>query len=455
MENLLGLKKLCGMFMSFVCMMLVCSCSSDEYRNAIPSTATALVRINTSRIDGSEAMRTLSSLLSTDNLAESGIDLKSDIFAFETVDGNFGMCAKVGDQDKLAEFMNSLSSKGKCGTVRKQNGCFFSDINNVWAVGFSNKALLVLGPVSAAAIADAQAGLAKMLRQKEESSIVGTPMYAKLDSMESAVSMVAQVQALPEKMMAPFIIGAPKDADASQVLVAVDFSKSGGTIRMSGETFSFDKSINAALAKAHMVYRKINSDYIALVPQNCSVGLFTNVDGKQFLPLLHDNKSMQALLVGINTAIDFDNITRSVDGNLFLVSSGMLSSKLNLTMLARTDKPLWTGDVDYWKQSCPAGSRITGAGQSWRYSGKDANFAFGLVGNMFYLTTDDSMNPTIPGQKHAAIGNDIQGLIKGNRMVMLLNLQSLTSGGGLLPQGVGNFMKAMLGNAEYIVYTMK
>ena len=256
-------------------------------------------------------------------------------------------------------------------------------------------------------------------------------------------------------MVAPFVIGAPKNADASQVMVAVDFSKSGSIIRMSGETFSFDKSINAALVKANKVYRKIDSDYIASIPQNCRIGLFTNVDGSQFLPLLQANKAMQALLVGINTAIDFDNITRSVDGNLFFMSSGMLSSNLDMTMLAKTNKPSWIGDVDYWKQSCPSGSSITGAAPAWRYSGKDANFTFGLVGNMFYLTTDASMPQAALDNKPAVISNDIQTIIKGNRMVMLLNLQGLTSDGGLLPQGLDKFMKAILGNAKAIVYTMK
>lgn len=453
MNKYICLRKVCVMFMFVAAMFLATACSNNDYLNAIPSTATALMRIDQSKLDGEKAASAFSSILPNVDLANSGIDWKSSAFAFETIDGNFGLCVKVKDQDKLENTFSELAKSGKCGNVRKQGDFAFSDINNSWAVGFSDKAMLILGPVSAASLPDTQQSMAKMLRQDEDASIVVRPMYAKLDSMDGAVSMVAQVQALPEKFVAPFTIGAPKDADASQVLIAADFSKSGSVITMKGETFSFDKSIDAALKTSNGVYRKINGDYLGLTPGNSMLGLFVNVDGKRFLPLLQNNKPMQALLAGMNTAIDFDNIIRSVDGDMELLSSGISAEHLNMTMYAKVPKPTWIADIDYWKQSCPAGSSITGGNGAWIYNSGNGRFAFGMDGNMFYGTTDETL-ASKDNRQVLPLSSGLTNIVKGSRLVMLLNLKAITSGGNL-PQGFGNVINPLLGNVETLVYVMK
>lgn len=455
MKNIFSAKALCSLLFGLLgVLVLTASCSSNDYVNAIPSTATAIVKVDATKLDDKEVVTAFSSLLPKEELVDCGIDWQSDIYAFETIDGNFGLCAKVKSQDKLSNTFSSLASKSKCGKLRQQGDFSFTDINNAWAVGYSGKSLVVLGPVSAAALSDAQRSIMRMLRQDEDASIVSRPIYAKLDSMNSAVSMVAQVQALPEKFVAPFTIGMPKDADASQVLIAVDFSRDNNIVKMSGETFSFNKSVDAALRKADGVYRKIDGDYLGYIPQNCCFGLFANVDGKDYLPLLQSNKSMQTLLVGMNTAIDFDNIVRSINGDFVMASSGLFSGNLDMTMFAKVANPTWTADVDYWKQSCPAGSSITGTGNAWSYNSSSTNFVFGLSGTTFYVATDKSVNPSAIGPKPNAISHDIQNLIKGNRMAMLLNLSAMSLG-GTMPQGFEGILKPILGNVKAVVYVMK
>ena len=445
---------MCRAMLLAVCVAFMASCSNNDYLNAIPSTATALVRISPTRLD-SKAMESFTALLPVDDLAESGIDRESDVFAFETVDGNFGLCAKVKSKSKLSDMLKSLASKGRCGSIRKQGDFILTDISNSWAIGASDNALLVLGPVSAAALPDAQRRLTRMLRQDEDASILSRPIYAKVDSMKSAVAMVTQVQALPEKFIAPFTIGAPKDADASHVMLAVEFGKSDGIIKMSGETFSFNKQIDAALKKANGVYRTIDDNFLHIVPENSLFGLFTNVDGKQFLPLLQENKSMQALLAGMNTAIDFDNIIRSVNGNLVLVSSGLSADKLDMTMLAKVKNPAWTSDVDYWKQSCPAGSSITGNNGAWTYNSGDTQLKFGLADNTFYCTTYNALAYAVLEGKSIKdiLPSQITDSIKGHRMVMLLNLRNIPTD-GIMPQGFDSIIKSILGDADTLMYAI-
>lgn len=437
------------LFSAFVALMA--SCSGNDYLNAIPSTATAIVKVDASKVDASKAASAFSSLLPVGNVEDCGLDFGSDVFVFETVDGNFGLCAKVKSAGKLADTFDALASEGKCGKVRKQGDFTFTDVNDAWAVGFSDKAMVVLGPVSAAALTETQRSVARMLRQDEESSIVGRPMYAKLDSIDGPVAMVAKVQALPEKLVAPFTVGAPSGTDASQVLVAANFELADGVLEMHGETFSFDRQIDAALKKANGVYRKIGGTYLDRVPASCKFGLFTNVDGKQFLPLLQANKPLQALLAGLNTAIDFDNIIRSVNGDMMLLSSGVMSDKLDMSMMAKVEAPSWTGDIGYWKQSCPAGSSITGGNGAWCYNSGDMKFAFGLVGDMFYGTTGSMPNPSVAGGDLRQMPSGILNKVRGRRLVMLLNISAI-SADGTLPHGILGFMKSALGNVSAVLY---
>lgn len=89
-------------------------------------------------------------------------------------------------------------------------------------MGFSGQALLVMGPVVADAQAQLQQQMVKYLKAEEEDGITVSPMYERLQTLSSPMAMVAQAQALPEKFVAPFTLGAPKDTDPSQVVIAAD-----------------------------------------------------------------------------------------------------------------------------------------------------------------------------------------------------------------------------------------
>lgn len=193
----------------------------------------------------------------------------------------------------------------------------------------SSDALLVMGPILPIQQADMQRQMIKFLEQDDSKSIKGSPMFQKLDSLESSVSMVAQAAALPEKFVAPFTIGAPKDADASQIMIAAEFVKGeDGCVNIKGETYSLNEHINNAIKENKKTFRPIRGTYSASMPINASLGIFLNVDGKEFLKLLHSNNSIQALLAGMNTAIDMDNIIRSINGDMSIIIHSLMKVKI-------------------------------------------------------------------------------------------------------------------------------
>ena len=431
-----------------VCAVCLASCSNDDYVRSIPASATAVMKIDGAVVAGSHKML---SLLPFGDKTADVIDLSREVYAFETVDGNLGMCARVKDSDALLEALKTVTTS----EVRRQGDYRLADINNSWAVGFNDKSLVVLGPVSAAALPDAQRSIVRMLKQDEDASIMARPMYSKLDSIDSRVAFVAQVQALPEKFAAPFMLGVPKGADASQVAVAAGVDIKDGIVRIDCQSFSFDKSIDRELKKSRAAFRPVKGVFSQSMSHNQLFSLFANVKGKEFLPLLQSDRSLQAVLMGLNTAVDFDNIMRSVDGDLAFMFSGMSQDNIAMTMLARVDNPVWTADVDYWKQSCQPGCSITGSNGSWVYRGGDTSFSFGLQDDVFYAISGQApasiqqlLKPSQP------IYGEVSRMIAGNRMAMVLNLKPLAANsaaaGGML-----DMLKPIIDNVKAVVCVMK
>ncbi|WP_297224763.1 DUF4836 family protein [uncultured Prevotella sp.] len=437
-----------AVWLIMVCALCLASCRDNDYVRSIPASATAVMKIDGAVVAGSHKML---SLLPFGDKTADVIDLSREVYAFETVDGNLGMCARVKDSDALLEALKTVTTS----EVRRQGDYRLADINNSWAVGFNDNALLVLGPVSAAALPDAQRSIVRMLKQDEDASIMARPMYSKLDSIDSRVAFVAQVQALPEKFAAPFMLGAPKGADASQVAVAAGVDIKDGIVRINCQSFSFDKSIDRELKKSRAAFRPIKGSFSQSMSHNQLFSLFANVKGKEFLPLLQSDRSLQAVLMGLNTVVDFDNIMRSVDGDLAFMFSGMSQDNIAMTMLARVDNPVWTADVDYWKQSCQPGCSITGSNGSWVYRGGDTSFSFGLQDDVFYAISGQApasirqlLKPSQP------IYGEVSCMIAGNRMAMVLNLKPLAAYSAAAG-GMFDVLKPIIDNVKAVVCVMK
>lgn len=159
--------------------------------------------------------------------------------------------------------------------------------------------------------------------------------------------------------------------------------------------------------------------------------------------------------MGLNTAVDFDNIMRSVDGDIAFAFSGMSPDNPGMTMLARVDNPVWTADVDYWKQSCQPGCSITGSDGHWTYRIGDTGFSFGLQGDVFYGTSGVSpaqvqhlLKPANP------IPADVSRMIQGERMAMVLNVKALV-GNGMAAGSMSGMLKPIINNVKAVVCVMK
>lgn len=427
---------------------ILSSCSRSEYINAIPAESQMLIRVSPAKLSGAKSPLILKTLLHLKNLDSSGLDLSQDVYFFEDGQGNFGICAKVNSENKLAK---SLQDAGM--SLTKRRDYKFAPLPSGWIIGFSDNAVLLMGPVVPAAQDDLITLMARYLGSDEEQGIKSSPMYATSDSIDAPMSIVSQTRALPEQFVAPFTMGAPKDADPADVILAAAMEVKNGRLLIHGKTLSYKKSINSAIDKAANVYRPIKGDYIKAMSQDDVLGLFLNVDGKQFHSLLIQNRAATAMLAGINTAIDMDNIIKSVDGDLTLVTSSLGSDNLHMMMAARLSGAPWLADIDYWKKSVPAGGHIGDWGKNcYYYSGNGTTYFFGVTPDMQYMSgaspeeaknsITTSLNP-LPA--------DLQEIIKGKKFAMVVNFKALDNSKAA---AVTSLLMPMFGNINTIVYTM-
>lgn len=436
--------------------LLLASCSGSDYLNAIPKKSTALISVDMQQMsaDGTKAQQAgmLQSLLHVDDVSQCGIDLGEKLYLFESADGNLGLCAKVSDEGDMEAWLSALAKRHICTPAKERKGFHFAVLKDSWVVGFSDNALLVMGPVVADAQAQLQQKMVKYLKAEEEEGITASPMFERLQTIESPMAMVAQAQALPEKFVAPFTLGAPKDTDPSQVVIAAEMSVADGILQIKGETFSFNKTIDDALQKAAKTYRPIKGTYLRSMPTDALAGIFMNIKGEQFLPMMQSNRSLQTLLMGINQAVDMDNIIRSVDGDMGIVMPTLGDDNLRMMMAAKLAHSKWLGDVDYWKKSCPDGAKIANWGKnSYCYTDGKTSFYFGVTDdNQFFSGSDELSAQYAVKPSNHPISEKIQELIVGKKLAMVINLGD---GADSVP-GVG-LLSPIFGNLTSVVYTLK
>ncbi len=428
---------------------MLSSCSGDDYINAIPESSTLLMSTNTAKLTGVGSQQLLKSLLHFKNIDKTGIDFSANVYFFEDARYNIGLCAKVSDDDKLADMLQQAGCR-----VEKRRGFRFALLQGNWIVGFSDVSVLLMGPVIPAAIDEMKGQMVQYLKQSEDESIKGTPLMERLQTIDAPMAMVCQASALPEQFITPFTIGAPRDASPSDIMIAASMEVSHGRLLISGQTFSFKKQIDEALQKAQQTYRPIKGDYVKTMSTSDGMGLFMNIDGKNFHKLIRQNRGVSTMLMGINTAIDMDNIIKSIDGDMALIASGLGNDKLQMMMGAKLGNSNWLKDVAYWKQSVPKGGRIGDWGKNcFYYTGNQTAYYFGVTNDMQYMSggsKDEALRSIRPSQN--PINTELQQLIIGNKLVMLINFEALKD---QKAQAITSMLKPLFGELNTIVYTMK
>ena len=165
--------------------------------------------------------------------------------------------------------------------------------------------------------------------------------------------------------------------------------------------------------------------------------------------------------MGINQAIDMDNIIRSVDGDMAIVMPSLTDNDMQMTMAAKLSHAKWLGDVDYWKTSCPAGAKIANWGKNaYFYTDGKTSFYFGVTDDkQFFSGSDQLMAQYAVKPSNHPIDAKIQKLIVGQKLAMVINLAKSSDSDGSGKDDaistVTGLLTPVFGNLTSVVYTLK
>ncbi len=432
------------------------SCSDDDHANAIPRNSIAVLAVDAREaLPGADGPGLLDGLVPGGDAMGCGIDAAGTLYAFETPDGGMGLVAKVSSEGDLASWLDGLAGRGLCRQVAKGKGFRYTVVKDSWVVCFTPDRLVALGPVLPSGQAGAMRQAARYLRQDGKEGIKGSPLMERLEAIDAPLRLAARPDALPERLMAPILLGVPKDASASRLLFVAGMTPTAdGCLEIRGGVLSTDEGTQRAIDGAEETFRPIKGDYLESMPSDAAAGVFMNVEGGRLLGLLHSSPYFQGLLAGLNTAIDMDKIIRSVDGDMAMVLPGAAGGVAGMAMGARLRDKDFLGDVDYWKSSCPAGSRIEDWGKdSYRYTDGGTTFHFGVSDNLDFFAGGSQQEALgAIGKAPDPLPEGLTDRMRGQRMCLVLNLGSLLGGNGQEGGPAGQALGNVLERVHTIIY---
>ena len=405
------------------CLLLLMSCSNSDYVNVVPRESVAMAAIDMG--DGEWAMGN-----GEWSLENSGVDLSSKMYAFETPDGTLGLVAKVDDSDAVTDMFVKLSGEGKCSKPEERRGARFVMIKDSWLAGYNDDAIAVIGPVSLMERTSTEQKMLKMFAQDENHGAKNSRIFQTLDTLDAPVALVAQASALPEQAVLPFTIGAPKEADASQIMLSAKINKEDELLVISGKTFSYNEGIDKKLKENDKVFRPVTDDMLGRLSPRSMGFLFMNVNGEDFLKVLQQNRGFQALLAGANTAIDMDNILRSVDGDIVFSLSNLNG---DFDLMARLANKDFLKDV--------------GAGKdAYLYKNGDMRFSFAVTSDNLFVSSLRHGEVQAEVDTALKLTDDVLSKVKGSRLTMLVDLDKIDN------KAVAEIIKPILGGKNKILY---
>ena len=152
-------------------LILLSSCSDDSYLNVVPKNSMALVSVDAQELSKKWDAGKIEDLLEVDDMMSCGIDFSSKIYAFETIEGNIGVVAKVSDESALLNWLDVLLKKGHSKPVSKYKDYFFTVIKDSWVVGFSSDAAVLMGPALPSQQFELRRQIVKCFEQDEDEGI--------------------------------------------------------------------------------------------------------------------------------------------------------------------------------------------------------------------------------------------------------------------------------------------
>jgi len=343
---------------------------------------------------------------------------------FEDKDGQLGIVLPLPREKYLTDWIAKTDPQAQ---TDERRGVKFATLRGQFVVGWTDGRVLAMGPVVEAGQSALKQKMAGYLKSDDEWT---SPLMERLKTMEQPTAFVAQTDALPDALTAFLQVGAPKGHSASDILVAAtiesnDQKESGERVmKIKTETFSPKKKVDEALKASLEKYGNIEGTFLSNIDDANPYSVAANFSGDGMVEMLRGNDALRVLIAGLNTAIDIDKMLRSVDGDIVMT----MPREKQFQLVATSPEASWIKDVGYWKQSAPDGVTISDwqpLGFHLRGQEQSAYFGMTMKGELYMASSDSLARQATQSAAHP-MDSRLQQMIKGERMVAIINVKSLT-----------------------------
>ena len=443
----------------FLFVSVLASCTGNAYQNAVPKDCVALAAIDMEGINNGVEKKQIASVFHVDNMDHCGLDFSAPFYLFESRDGDFGFCAKVDDTDEMKLWIsNDLTKSGKCKERDSRKGFTFVEWGDNWLIGCSDDAFLMMGPVLPAAMAQLQQKMVKYLSQDDDKGMKESRLSEVIDTMNAPVRVVSRLSALPPLVTMPFAFGIPKTAGENDAYLKAEIAKKGNVLVVEGSTFSFKEKLNEEIQNIQKQLLPIGDVFLKSAPDSIFAMAFAHVEGPSFLELIHTNKGMETVLTGANLAIDMDNIIRSMDGEIIMAYFPSQGKGKRFALAAQLKNTDFLKDVDYWKTSCPKGTRIEDKGENtYLFTGGEYELFFGVTpdNSKFFAGSSEALVHSLLNSNTSSLSKETTELIMGRKLALCLNTNALNDASDETASLVNSLLNAFFGETQQVLFYLQ
>lgn len=440
-------------FLILCALVLLASCSKDDYTNTIPQDATFVASANIANMaDESEfaksqavqtAHRYIGLLLSgkskttiesyLDDPRLFGIDFTKSAYIFKAGE-NIGMTMKIADDDGVEEFFNTLSEQGLCSKPKTNKGLTTAVVLGEVAVTFNKNTLLFVANIGNAGIDKAKAVAKQLMSQDRELSFTETEAFQRMNrNNKSDIVIFSNVAALPETVLSNvkgLIPSGIRPADV-ELIADVEFDRGIATIsaNVTGKTEKAQQMLDEGNANFH----KIEGNYIDSPVDGFALFATMGVKGEWLLDQLKQEPNAKQILLGLERGIDIEQMLRSIDGDMAITVPSSVTLSTDITsadfmFLADLKKKDFLSDVSYWQSTMKdygMTMRKT-SGNDYVLQAQDYKLHWGVDDNTLYFASDRmfGINAT---SKRSTLLSSLDKQIRDSQFFLYLNLQQTLS----------------------------
>lgn len=266
-----------------------------------------------------------------------GIDFGWPVYVYMTKSGNIGVAAVLDDCNDLESHLDD---------VRKKGNLTWGSLDGFLVCHDADRVLL-FGPDLTWDDKKAQEEMKELMDRQTTSSLLlqdlktkEVPVRAKLSlAMAASVldeNMASEIEDLLRKMYSDYT-GAENDIDTESIYLNLDGKATANSIVLTASLTSSDNQTNVILTECKKKLRPITHELDVHIPQNATMWMCMNIDGKAVHSALTKSKDVAVQMEMINRFINISGILESINGDVLSVLGDVSAKNMQFGLVAQAD----------------------------------------------------------------------------------------------------------------------